>query len=93
MLTPKGPAFIEATGPDDQQAPYRVTGPGIAAATEWIKNAVGAYGTIIGTAAAPIDLHCAALKQMADPEPGVVVVAIKDAPGEYSSGIPNGDVA
>lgn len=90
LQTPQGPALIGSDNGWTERGRYSVVGPGKQAAKEWIKNAIGAFGTVIGEHAAPMDLHYAAIMLAENPEPGIAIEKIAGDVQEYDHGVPDG---
>ena len=90
LQTSQGPAIIGSDNGWTERGRYAVVGPGKQAAKNWVENAIGAFGTVIGEHAAPMDLHYAAIMLEESPEPGLALERIVGDVQEYDSGVPNG---
>ena len=88
--TDDGPAIIASTQEFNTMGAYAVAGAGKDIAKEWISSETGAFGTTIGSHAAPCDLHCAAMWLQQNPEPNIRFVKFEGEVKEYDSGVPEG---
>jgi len=85
-----GPATISSYEEFNDIGEYTVDGPGKDMAQEWIEQAYGAFGHLVGTHAAPCDLHSAAMDLEQEPDGEVRFVRVEGEVQTYKSGVPEG---